>query len=1003
MREAVLLAAVALATLSGCRAAAPEGPPPLSSKPWVTLAELAAKPDLHVQIHQHVLFDFTKLPTSAEIAPRTYKVPLYLTDEHDLRLHLEETEPCFAEIALAHHDGTREFTIHVGNRVAMSHVRPGHMDLIVKVASPLPAHCSAGFMALLGKEPEAAPATPKGLSDPPFDIGPNLVRALAIRDPGNGLTLPKLGCGGIDVNCDFMLSLDTESGFTTGSPYTAPTNLVTFPIFGLPKFVPVGLGDPTWSHANLDVTNPRDQFAFSKGGSNVEFFVDAYDGGYSGSKMTPSRMLLIEPACIPLTPLPWGFSPESWWSCVSLDLAKMGMPAEALPFSSDPAHLSWAQPVRFGSVSFYDHTNPRYDFLIEQDFGLSQGVTLSPYTFANINLFKTHQDQELLIAIQNNTGTPGWGLLASEMYRMLDQCGGPPGCCSGTCASIAPLAGEIAVTGTSGGSQKTWFFNERYPIPFLASFPPGTMTFGPETTSAWCYTQALYQGDYHGAGTPGDCRSLKLFRAIDIVFSSDCKWCNLDDADLSNWNFDGRDFSWSTFRRANLTGSTLRKATLLGTVFDGANLTRTILDGAAWNGTQSTPSPLVVSGATFNGTSFRNAALVQLVFDGANTFTDAIFEGTVFSTVTFSGATMTRASFRGNRLTPLNPSFTGSLLVQVAFDNTTLDGMDFSAVTFSGCSFQGATMTRMNLTDARAVHQDFSGLDLFYSTMRGFRAPGASFIGTQMYGVDLSPSAAGTSASFAHGLLVDTNLVRANLSGTSFAGAILASSTPVTSCADSDNAHHTHGCASLLASTFLGTSFAGAYIDHVDLSDTLGPDPDFSGAWIIGSSFAGALYSHQGGDTGSPIDFANTFLFGTDLSPARLPGANFYQAYLDTTSCKTGTGGRVVAALGPSYFTQAGSPFAGKTICIQSAYTDCPYAFPTSDADTTCPDGDPGYCAPTQWTYPTAVLLPRVTSTVMSYSGSFPASPAACSQTITTAYWATPASSSIARPERRAP
>ncbi len=988
MREMAVLAAAALAVLPGCLgAAAPEGPPPLSSKPWVTLAELAAKPDLHVQIHQHVLFDFTKLPTSAEIAPRTYKVPLYLTDEHDLRLHLEEAEPCFSEIALAHHDGTREFTIHTGSRVAMSHVRPGHLDLIVKVASPLPAHCSTGFMALQGKETAAAPAPRAGISLP-FDTAPNLVRAFAIRSPGTGLTLPQVACGG--ASCDFMLSLDTETGLW-GYNGDVPPGTLSFAIFGLPKFVPVGGGSSSWSHAALDLTNSRDQFAFTASGLYYrDFYLDAYSGGYAASSKTASRMLEVQPNCIPPFgpfPDPFVVLPQDWlWSCTSLNKAGMGAPSNALPFASDPTLSPYAQTVELGFVDTYDNTNPRYDFLMDMGLGVGQGATLTPYSYANF--LDSNQNQERLIAIQSGKGSNPWAILASEMYRMLDQCGGPPNCCSGTCETIAPVAGEMAVSVVNGTAHQTWFFNERYPIPFLAAFPSGTVTLGPETTSAWCYTQPLYQGSFHGAGTAGDCKSLRLFRAIDVVFSSDCKWCNLDDANLSGTDFDGRNFSWSTFRGTNLSGSTLRNATLAGTVLDRAVLNGAILDGATWDGTGATPTPLPVSGADFTGASFRNATLRGLLFDQANTFTGNVFEGAVFSGVTFSGLTMTRASFRGEILTPGNPSFHGSTLVQVAFDGATMDGMDFSGTTFTGCTFQGATMTRLNLTDARGVRQDFSGLDLFLSTMRGFRAPGGNFRGTQLYGVDLSPSAAGNSSNLSHALLVDTNLIRANLSGVSFAFSILASSTPVTSCAATDAAYHTHGCASLLASTFLGTSFSGAYIDHVDFSDTIGSDPDFKGAWLIGSTFVGAMYSHQGGDTGSPIDFGNAFAFGTDLSPTKLPGANFYQAFLDTSSCQAGTGGRVVTALGSSYFTYLSSPFVGKTICIQSAYTACPYAFPPSDANTTCPDGEPGTCAPSQWTYPTAVLLPKVTGTLLSYSGSFPSSPASCSQTISTGYWA---------------
>ncbi|MEI7703930.1 MAG: pentapeptide repeat-containing protein [Deltaproteobacteria bacterium] len=949
--------ALALAGCSRSTGTQEEGPPPLSDRPWVTLKELAANPGLHVQPHQHVIFDLSRLPAGAEAAPRTYKIPLYLAQSHDLRMRLEEQEPCFAEISLSFHDGTRIFTLHKGSRSAGTQLRKGHVDLLVRLADPLPARCTVAFMSL--KKSPAAQA-PSGASADvaatAIETAPNLTRAFQILDPGTGQVLPTLACTG--VHCPYLLSIDPLPSITVANPFQTP-------ILGMPKFVPVGDGGYGWSHARLDPTNPADQFAITPvSGSSTSFQLAAYAGSYASSSGVAQPLALLTPDCTLaryqfVCTLPAAPNPPS-----SLVLAGgQGAPAPAA------VQVSQASPHVFS-----------FTFPLG---GANTAAVLSPTTYAQTQ--DPRQASELLLTTRASGGNGSYTFQAREVYRMYDQCSAAPQCCNGTCNGPTLQAGEISLSSWVNGSPRVFVFNSDAPVPFLNPISNWTLTLGPDTTTAHCYSLPAFEGDVQIPGPGVPCQSLRVHLASQVVFTSDCPSCNLDGADLSASNFDGRDFSSSTFRKADLSGSTFRGVDFTGVDATGANLTGAILDGSTWGGTQAGYYGL--KGTNLTRASFQRASLRLMQFDATVTFDSTNFDsadltGALFSTANLDGSSFRYVDFTPPSVPPAEPAFgsgqtfLGTNLPYVRLDGAVLDYQNLHGTNMPGVSAFNTSFYKAYLFEVVMPYAVLKGANFSESTLQGTAMAGSNLYGARFHLAHLNASpSTGRATNLQGSLLINADFSNSNASGADFSYSILGSTSQSETCQPGTDT--SAPCASFYEAIITGTRFDNAYLGHVNFGGTNGSDPSFLNAAIIGCNFSGAIYTHEPTKTGGVVEFGNSFLFGTDMgqSGTQLAFADFFNAFLDPASAPPGTTGFATVSLDPTHYsTFRQSPYSAKQLCVTTTIT-VPQSPPPSDVHSTCPDGLGGPCSRASWTSASDLSLPYQPGISVAYGSSMPKPP----------------------------
>ena len=87
---------------------------------------------------------------------------------------------------------------------------------------------------------------------------------------------------------------------------------------------------------------------------------------------------------------------------------------------------------------------------------------------------------------------------------------------------------------------------------------------------------------------------------------SDCVWCDLRGANLSNFDFAGADLSGADLTEADLSGADLRNADLTGT-----DLTAAVLDGTNFTGVE-------FKGADLDQVDLTRAVLVGAKLEQAN-------------------------------------------------------------------------------------------------------------------------------------------------------------------------------------------------------------------------------------------------------------------------------------------------------------------------------------------------------------------------------------------------
>lgn len=298
---------------------------------------------------------------------------------------------------------------------------------------------------------------------------------------------------------------------------------------------------------------------------------------------------------------------------------------------------------------------------------------------------------------------------------------------------------------------------------------------------------------------------------------TDFSGCNLTSAVLKGIDLTQTDFSGATLTNTHLAGAIMH-----GTKFDGTDLTstdfgadpdfrvpvlgpptatnpRTSFVGATlpvtaigldWTMLDLTNTELTkvgdlsglnaqyallagtglgLTGATLTGANFSHADLAvdfsNAHFSETTSEPIATFEGATLRNASFSGAKLVGANFKniqGSRTdTTLGANFSSAYLVNAVLTEAQLVGISFAGAQLYGT----ALLDHANLQEADFSNSILAGLNLNEAHLRGAIFDGAILINASLMAVDLTPTIEGNRTSF----------TRANLIGTDFRGAQLAS------------------------------------------------------------------------------------------------------------------------------------------------------------------------------------------------------------------------------------
>jgi len=302
------------------------------------------------------------------------------------------------------------------------------------------------------------------------------------------------------------------------------------------------------------------------------------------------------------------------------------------------------------------------------------------------------------------------------------------------------------------------------------------------------------------------------------------------------------------------------------------------------------------------------------------------------------------------------------VLISKSCVNCDLSGIDLSGANLSGADLQGANLSAAILAGAKTDLSGalFNNASLKNADLSVARLYGANFTNANLEGANLRSAfltnnlSAGirNPANFTGAHLKDVNLSSAQLNGTIFDSASFYGSfdgqaptfpcqTDTSKCPNATTGF-TCGCASAVGATMVDTQFANAYLYGVDFS---GPTTTingvkFTGAILVGASFADANFSVDPSKGGAPPDFSNAYLQGVNLAGTNLTDTSLDGAFVDFGAPTNQNNGNIMQLLlGPQYTAFKGWEAPNAPVCVQAVY-DNYTAAPTTIPSMTCPDGN---------------------------------------------------------------
>ena len=227
----------------------------------------------------------------------------------------------------------------------------------------------------------------------------------------------------------------------------------------------------------------------------------------------------------------------------------------------------------------------------------------------------------------------------------------------------------------------------------------------------------------------------------------------------------------------------------------------------------------------------------------------------------------------------------------------------------------------------------------------------ANLSGATLYGAFLSNNTNDTvtdAANVQQAHLKNVNLAKAQLSGVDFSLSNFYGNSPANpggcgTTGGSDLSGFTKGCATASGSTMTGTKFINSYLYGLDLTDAKITGANFYQAILVGADFGGAKIKTFVGDA-SVTNFFRAYMQGTNLEAANsLTEANLSNAFYDFHS-----GGNILSIALSSSHNQfarcSGRPPSAKCRRVRTCASSCDIRWRRSRARNTtitCPKGSP--------------------------------------------------------------
>lgn len=425
-------------------------------------------------------------------------------------------------------------------------------------------------------------------------------------------------------------------------------------------------------------------------------------------------------------------------------------------------------------------------------------------------------------------------------------------------------------------------------------------------------------------------------------------------------NFSGADLSGANFQGATLTAVVFVRAKLVGADFSGATFVESGYPAFPNDFTMADLRQAKFTKAQFNGlTYFNYAQLSSADFSGSG----LSIENAVFGeSLDFDPSASPRLSFAGRAmncefvaqwsaldLSGANISSCASDLSGRDLNGAIMPGVDFSKMVLDGSQFARAVLTNAVFTGASLQctgNGDTSQcVDFSAAQLQGANFDHANLSGASLYGAFLSNDAkAGelNPASVLNAHLKNVNLAFAQLSGIKFTHTNFYGSraTNPTACATTgaNYSGFTKGCATAHAATMVGTSFAGAYVYGVDLTNATIAGVTFDGAVLVGANFAAAQIGPDVMNA-SETSFLASYLQGTNMDQAQSLAANLTDAFMDFEP-KGNMVNILLVGGDHNTFSCGGAgcnPATGANVCVLVAYS-APTTVSAGNQLLTCPN-----------------------------------------------------------------
>lgn len=449
----------------------------------------------------------------------------------------------------------------------------------------------------------------------------------------------------------------------------------------------------------------------------------------------------------------------------------------------------------------------------------------------------------------------------------------------------------------------------------------------------------------------------------------------------------GPDFSGQSLQLANFSHRDLTNANFSGANLGGANFIRANLTGANFSGAQFTASGSAARPADFTLATLDSACFIGAKFQAPTYFTYATLTAADFSNTDLSTGNAIfgdqplifvvndrtrRPRFRDTAmncefipqwpLLDLTRARIAQCLPQLIvansprdFSNAMLAGVDLSGQVLDGWKFTNAELFEANFNRA-----SLQGVDLRAASLQGAQLNNANLSGATLAGAFLSNDNGGrisNAAALKSAHLRDANLSNTQLSGVDFSFANLYGTNPAAnSPCGIDSKGFTKGCASVHGAQMTGTTFDGAYLYGLDLTDVSATGVSFRGSILAGADFSGARIVTNPA-TGTNTSFLRAYLQGANLKSARLQcsGANCYDltdAFVDFVP----SGSNLYVQLsGTNHNDFAGCPTtpdpgSKKPVCRQDVCVWVNFGkatvMPPNTSSFTCPSHQLGPCGP---------------------------------------------------------